>query len=127
MSDKPVSVIPLLSRALHRIRSTPPRIISSPPTQQRRAAVAIIIRVVPSPTASLPSTSTAPPDLSEFFQLDWVTDPNARAEILFLQRDNPVAEDGSVAKGNPRAKEAHVAFPGGRTDPEDEGGSYTGE
>ncbi len=31
--DKPVSVVPLLSRALHRIRSTPPRIIASPPTR----------------------------------------------------------------------------------------------
>ncbi len=126
MSDKPVSVVPLLARALHRIRSTPPRIIASPPTQPRRAAVAIVIRVVPPPDANLPSTSTAPPALSEFFQLDWVNNPNARAEVLFLQRDNPISDDGSVAKANPRAKEAHVAFPGGRTDPDDEGGAYTG-
>jgi hypothetical protein len=30
-TDPPV--VPLLSRALHRIRSTPPRIITSPPTR----------------------------------------------------------------------------------------------
>jgi hypothetical protein len=31
--EKPISVVPLLSRALHRIRTTPPRIIASPPTR----------------------------------------------------------------------------------------------
>lgn len=120
MSDKPVSVVPLLSRALHRIRSTPPRIIASPPTQPRRAAVAIVIRVVPAPSYSASTTSTAPPQLSEFFQLDWVNDPNAQPEILFLRRDHPVNDDGTVPP-----KEAHVAFPGGRTEPDDEGGAYT--
>ncbi|SJL05852.1 uncharacterized protein ARMOST_09188 [Armillaria ostoyae] len=120
MSDKPVSVVPLLSRALHRIRSTPPRIIASPPTQPRRAAVAIVIRIVPAPSYSAPTTSTAPPQLSEFFQLDWVNDPNAQPEILFLRRDHPVNDDGTVPP-----KEAHVAFPGGRTEPDDEGGAYT--
>lgn len=127
MSDKPVSVIPLLSRALHRIRSTQPRIIASPPTQPRRAAVAIIIRVVPPPGANIPSTSTAPPSLSDFFRLDWVDDPHARAEVLFLERENSLLEDGTVPKPfNSRRKEVHVAFPGGRKEAEDEGGAYTG-
>ncbi|KAF9458352.1 hypothetical protein BDZ94DRAFT_111272 [Collybia nuda] len=124
--DSPVSITPLVSRALHRIRSTPPRIIASPPTQPRRAAVALIIRVVPSPTASLPPSSTNPPTLSEFFDLDWVNDPNARPEILFLRRDNPTADEVSLAQSRLRnTQEAHVAFPGGRMEPEDEGGLYT--
>jgi len=31
--DKPTSATPLLARALQRIRSTPPRMITSPPTR----------------------------------------------------------------------------------------------
>ncbi|KAG2351221.1 hypothetical protein BDR07DRAFT_1502210 [Suillus spraguei] len=50
--EKPDSMVRLLSCALHRIRTTPPRIIASPATQPRRAAVAIIIRVVPPPIPS---------------------------------------------------------------------------
>ncbi|KAF8225823.1 hypothetical protein L208DRAFT_1425357 [Tricholoma matsutake] len=112
----------LLSRALQRIRTTPPRVIASPPTQPRRAAVALIIRVVPSPNAPVPSSPTTPPSLVEFFELDWVNDPNARPEILFLRRENPTADDVSLPRNT---QEAHVAFPGGRMEPEDEGGLYT--
>ncbi|KAI9462341.1 hypothetical protein BJY52DRAFT_1203172 [Lactarius psammicola] len=63
----------LLSRALHRIRSTPPRVITSPPTQ-----------------------------------------------ILFVRRQKP---DNSETNENTR--DAHVAFPGGRTEEGDEGSLYT--
>ncbi|KAJ3782335.1 hypothetical protein GGU10DRAFT_396905 [Lentinula aff. detonsa] len=114
-----------LGKALHRIRITPPRIIASPPTQPKRAAVAILIRIVPSPHAQ-PDTLVAQPTLSEFFQLDWVKDSNARAEILFLKRDTPLPEE--AAHSQPRMhnrNEVHVAFPGGRTEPDDEGGMYT--
>lgn len=96
------------------------------PVEPRRAAVSILIRVVPSPHAQ-PATLSAQPTLSEFFELDWVKDPNARAEILFLKRDTPLPEE--TAHSQPQAhnhNEAHVAFPGGRTEPDDEGGMYTG-
>ncbi|KAF5374903.1 hypothetical protein D9758_000480 [Tetrapyrgos nigripes] len=122
--EKPFSVIPLLSRSLHRIRATPPRIIASPPTQPRRAAVAILIRVVPSPYAQL-SNSPPPSTLTEFFDLDWVKDPNASPEILFLRREAPLSEEKSITQATTRRDEAHVAFPGGRTEPDDEGGMYT--
>ncbi|CCM00341.1 uncharacterized protein FIBRA_02371 [Fibroporia radiculosa] len=130
------SIIPLLSRALHHIRSTPPRIIASPATQPRRAAVALIIRVSP-PASYTPASPTLPPQLqtssasspsslTDFFQLDWVNAPGARPEILFLRRDKPDVGDASHMSGSsPRAKEAHVAFPGGKTDQGDEGGMYT--
>ncbi|KAG5648233.1 hypothetical protein DXG03_006190 [Asterophora parasitica] len=124
--EKTHSIVPLLSRALHRIRSTPPRIIASPPTQPRRAAVALVIRVVPSPLAPLPPTPPTPPTLSEFFELDWVNDPNARPEILFLHRKNASDDEVSLAQSRLRnTTESHVAFPGGRMEPEDEGGLYT--
>ncbi|KAJ6574721.1 hypothetical protein B0H19DRAFT_609729 [Mycena capillaripes] len=123
MAEKPISVVPLLSKALHRIRTTPPRIIASPPTQPRRAAVSLIIRVVPAPNAVLPE-ETSNPTLSDFFELDWVNDPAARPEILFLQRENPAPEDSGMSRMR-NTHEAHVAFPGGRTEADDEGGLYT--
>ncbi|KAH9836508.1 uncharacterized protein C8Q71DRAFT_857742 [Rhodofomes roseus] len=126
MADTPeISIIPLLSRALHHIRSTPPRVISSPATQPRRAAVALIIRVVPPPSYNLPPEPT--PGLTEFFQLDWVNAPGARPEILFLRRDKPdvTADAGRMSGSGPRTREAHVAFPGGKAEEADEGGMYT--
>ncbi|KAG6866870.1 hypothetical protein C0991_008806 [Blastosporella zonata] len=125
--EKLASITPLLSRALHRIRSTPPRIIASPPTQPRRAAVALIIRVVPSPSAPAPATPTTPPTLTEFFEQEWVNDPNAKPEILFLHRHNASADEISLAQQSRlrSTQESHVAFPGGRMEPEDEGGLYT--
>ncbi|KAG5728574.1 hypothetical protein E4T56_gene19638 [Termitomyces sp. T112] len=124
--EKPASIVPLLSRALHRIRSTPPRIIASPPTQPRRAAVALIIRVVPSHSAPAPSSPSTPLSLSEFFEQEWVNDPDARPEILFLHRHNASADEVSLAQPRSRStQDSHVAFPGGRTEPDDEGGLYT--
>ena len=134
--------MPLLSlyHALHRIRSTPPRVIASPPTRNlplsfflsysrlthfllepRRAAVALIIRVVPPPNFPLPPKSTPPPSLSDFFELDWVKHPSARPEILFVRRQKPERADI-----NENIRDAHVAFPGGRSEPGDEGSLYTG-
>jgi 8-oxo-dGTP pyrophosphatase MutT (NUDIX family) len=102
-----MAVMELLSKSLEKIRSTPPRMIASPPTQPRRAAVAIIIRVV----SSHPKPSILPSTLSDFFEQDWVKDPTARPEILFLKRDN--TQDG------------HLAFPGGRMEDGDEGSLFT--
>jgi len=134
-SEKPIHVVRLLSRALHRIRTTSPRLISSPATQPRRAAVALVIRVLPSPH-SPPIPSDAPiPTLSQFFELDWVNDPNASVEILYLHRDGAAPSDGvpgsyasasSTSSTSSGAKaEAHIAFPGGRMEEGDEGGLYT--
>ena len=144
-SEKSVSVAHLLSRALHRIRSTPPRIITSPKTRRcfhfsntaiclfffciepRRAAVAVIIRVVPSADSPAPSQAASQPTLTEFFNLDWVNDPGARPEILFLHRENISADDtATMVNKVQNTKEAHVTFPGGRTEEGDEGGLYTG-
>lgn len=124
---EPVSVIPLLAHALTKIRSTPPRIITSPPTQPRRAAVALVIRVTPPRSfPQIPPPQTQP-SLQEFFQLDWVNAPGAVAEILFLKRENPGEDITAIANNRVnQSLEAHVAFPGGRTEEGDEGGCYTG-
>ncbi|KAG5654029.1 hypothetical protein H0H81_008045 [Sphagnurus paluster] len=103
---------PLHAPAHHRIPAHP-------------AAVALVIRVVPSPSGPLPTAQPTPPTLTEFFELDWVNDPNARPEILFLHRQN-ASDEVTLANSHVRnGNEAHVAFPGGRMEPEDEGGLYT--
>ena len=64
--------------------------------------------------------------LTQFFESEWVNHPNSRPEILYLHRDNSTLND--VSLWQPKAtntKEAHVAFPGGRMEPDDEGGLYT--
>jgi hypothetical protein len=99
--------------------------IYHPFSEPRRAAVSLIIRVVPSPNAVLPPASSNPVTLSDFFELDWVNDPAARPEILFLQRENPAPEDSAMSRMR-NTQEAHVAFPGGRMEADDEGGLYTG-
>lgn len=79
-----------------------------------------------SPTSQASPTNPPPPTLTEFFELDWVKTPGASAEILFLRRDKPndAADEGHTSA--PRTKEAHVAFPGGKSEEGDEGGLYTG-
>ncbi|KAH9949429.1 hypothetical protein B0H21DRAFT_786614 [Amylocystis lapponica] len=126
------TLIPLLSRALNHIRSTPPRVIASPATQPRRAAVALIIRVSPPPSYVFPQSDAASPanasapSLSDFFQLDWVNAPGARPELLFIRRDSPDPNDaGHLSGSGPRTHDPHVAFPGGKTEEGDEGGLYT--
>lgn len=88
--------------------------------------MAILIRIVPSPHCPPPPyPSSQPPTLQEFFSQDWVNDAGARPEILFLRRDQP-HPDVSLGHARPRnTKEAHVAFPGGRSEEGDEGGLYT--
>jgi len=127
ITTEPVSVIPLLAHALMKIRSTPPRTVTSPPTQPRRAAVALVIRVTPPRSFSQIPPYQTQPSLQEFFQLDWVNAPGAIAEILFLKRENP-GEDTTAIANNMVNKlpEDHVTFPGGRTEEGDESGCYTG-
>lgn len=102
--------------------------------EPRRAAVALILRVTPPPSYLSPSPNGRQPvlasasSLSEFFQLDWVNAPGARPEILFLRRDKPdaSADSGRMSGGGSHTTDAHVAFPGGKTEEGDEGGLYTG-
>ena len=64
--------------------------------------------------------------LADFFALDWVNESGAQPEILFIRREQPQSEN-TVVQNKPRnSADAHVAFPGGRTEEGDEGGLYTG-
>ena len=89
--------------------------------EPRRAAVALILRIVPPHNFHLPQKPLTPPSLTQFFDLDWVKHPAARPEILFVRRQKP-----DNAEINENTRDAHVAFPGGRTEEGDEGSLYTG-
>lgn len=107
----------------------------------------MVLRVIPPSTYPLPPAGEAPLEtisLQDFFELDWVNAPGARAEILFLRRrkadPHAHANGNGAAKGGPKgvgngntlqtkkkSVEDHVAFPGGRMEAEDEDSVYTGE
>ncbi|KAL8712873.1 MAG: hypothetical protein Q9220_003081 [cf. Caloplaca sp. 1 TL-2023] len=90
--------------------------VPNPPGCEKRAAVALIIRVRP----TFPDQAVFPSDkcgleagpeqkrLSAFFEQEWVQrgDP----EVLFIKR---------AARAGDRWT-SHIAFPGGRRDPEDD-------
>ena len=55
-----------------------------------------------------------------------MNDPEARPEILFLQRESHQPEEIRAFRLENKYRDVHVAFPGGRADDGDEGGQYTG-
>ena len=136
------SHIQLLENALKRIRHTPPRLIASPPTQPRRAAVAIIIHVVPAANSKARSASNEesaqPQSIEEFFAQDWVKEEGCVAELLFIRRKAQNGTGSSADARHPSSRMAsqssfkspppqqHVAFPGGKMEAGDEGSLYTG-
>ncbi|GJN90242.1 hypothetical protein Rhopal_003241-T1 [Rhodotorula paludigena] len=166
-----------LFAALRSIHLTPARRIASPPAtgpgaaagSQKRASVAIIIRLRPEhppPASTAPSTSTSPgaspftstvplqpsppispgsvdsPQASSFAQAEevgssaassisakesvlaqldgffaqpWVQNPTTSIEILYIKRTTRTSDKWS----------GHVAFPGGRSEPDDESAEFT--
>ncbi|WFD00392.1 hypothetical protein MYAM1_003141 [Malassezia yamatoensis] len=134
------NLLAYLQYGLIRIATIPPRVLASPPSQPRRASVALILRVRPSAEDEpwlkakwqqgevkeedahyFPSmtqqdangTLSIEARLRHFFSLPWVQ--RGTAELLFIKR--AVRENDQWS--------SHVAFPGGRRDEEDESGLYT--
>ena len=129
-----------LQHGLVRISRVSPRVLESPPTQPRRASVALIFHVRPTAEDEawlrakwrhgqvmeedshlFPSTMQQDANgkmgvdarLRQFFALPWVQ--RGTPELLFIQRAVRPNDNWS----------SHVAFPGGRRDEEDENGLYT--
>ncbi|GAA5913973.1 hypothetical protein JCM5296_006716 [Sporobolomyces johnsonii] len=100
-----------------------PPLHSSPPQSPEPSPSPPPLPYVPSPSglAESPSTSSlsAPPpvlsQLEEFFALPWVNDPRTTVEILYIKRATRTSDKWS----------GHVAFPGGRQEPEDESAEFT--
>ncbi|KAG9009518.1 hypothetical protein FRB94_014197 [Tulasnella sp. JGI-2019a] len=118
--------IKYLHLALSRLSLTPPRLIVSPATQPRRAAVAIIIHITPPEGYSLPPPEEyeVPQTLEQLFAMDWVKQPGCVAELIYIRRRAPVGSSSGTSGSAPQQKQ-HVAFPGGRMEPGDEGEMYT--
>lgn len=134
------SLLAHLQHGLVRIATISPRVLASPPTQQRRASVALILRIRPAAEDEawlrtkwrdgevleedahlFPSmmqqdangTMSTEARLRHFFTLPWVQ--SGTPELLFIKRAVRVNDNWS----------SHVAFPGGRRDEEDENGLFT--
>ena len=101
----------MLGDTLRLLKKEPSPEVPNPPSCKKRASVALIIRIRPSTTIISPQAPLAVENgdtLAHFFSQDWVRrgDP----EILFIRR---ASRRGDRWTG-------HVAFPGGKRDPEDE-------
>ncbi|KAK1926197.1 hypothetical protein DB88DRAFT_481029 [Papiliotrema laurentii] len=135
-----MSDIPTPAESIHALltslRLTPPRLIQSPPTQPRRASVALIIRMKPSPELAFQGrvpegwTGEVIPEedfgigytIEDFFALPWVNHPGTVPELLFIRRSpshSPNSNSGA------HRWSSHIAFPGGRHEATDESALYT--
>lgn len=90
--------------------------------------MSLVLRIRPPENYPLPPPSSSVVPLENFFEQEWVCHPDSRAELLFIRRENGDKErKESVGGNNGNGPPAHVAFPGGRTEENDEGALYTGE
>ncbi|WWC66899.1 uncharacterized protein I206_100806 [Kwoniella pini CBS 10737] len=135
---------------LQDMRLSVPRVIQSPPTQPRRASVALIIRLKPAPelvfegheqegyTGEVIKQSDfgLGYTLDDFFRLPWVNHPNTTPEILFIRRAPhqssssapSSSSSGSSSSANTSSQgrwSSHIAFPGGRHEPDDQSAYFT--
>ncbi|KAG8861714.1 hypothetical protein FRB96_002672 [Tulasnella sp. 330] len=115
-----------LHLALSRLSLTPPRLIVSPATQPRRAAVALIVHITPPDGYNLPTPEEyeMPRTLEQLFAMDWVKQQGCVAELLYIRRKAPASGEAELSESGTHQKQ-HVAFPGGRMEPGDEGEMYT--
>ncbi|QDS76667.1 hypothetical protein FKW77_000150 [Venturia effusa] len=112
-------LIPNLNKILLDLYQHPYPEVPSPPRVPKRASVAVIIRIQPNYThwppsrrdeAALHEQSQAisvEDRINAFFKQDWVQ--HGDPEVLFIKRAARVGDKWT----------SHVAFPGGRRDPED--------
>lgn len=96
-------------RLLQDLAHSPYPDLKSPQNMQKRASVALVIRIKPSYSCWPPSTISTPKttSLDEFFAQEWVQHGNA--EVLFIKR--------ASRKGDRWT--SHIALPGGKRDPMD--------
>ena len=102
-----------LEHALRLLQFSPCPDVPNPPSCRKRASIALILRVrpfAPPHLSTVTTTSDAENDeqsLENFFAQEWVQDGDP--EILFIRR---AARQGDRWTG-------HIAFPGGKRDPND--------
>jgi NUDIX domain len=107
-----------LSDVIQSLQQNPYPHVPNPPDCNKRASVALVVKIRPSyadglSTSSSPNGMTTksearPESLKEFFTQSWVQ--NGDPEVLFIKRAGRVGDRWS----------GHTALPGGRRDPGDE-------
>ncbi|SCZ93079.1 BZ3500_MvSof-1268-A1-R1_Chr6-2g08448 [Microbotryum saponariae] len=103
-APSPAPASPFASAGLP-LHASPP---GSPPTGAHSASI-------PLPTSGSLAPKSIADQLDDFFSQKWVHAPGTTAEILYIKRATRSTDKWS----------GHVAFPGGRQEPEDEDGRYT--
>ena len=96
-----------LHSALRDLSAHPYPFVAGPETLKKRASVALIIRVQPDYTHWPSGDESSVRDINSFFEQVWVR--HGEPEALFIKR--------AARKGDRWT--SHIAFPGGRRDPED--------
>jgi 8-oxo-dGTP pyrophosphatase MutT (NUDIX family) len=112
-----IRLVNCLSAVIESIQQNPYPHVPNPPDCQKRASVALILRIRPSYAdgsalaARQPGTEAdvdfLPENLAQFFSQDWVQ--NGDPEILFIKRAGRAGDRWS----------GHTALPGGRRDSDD--------
>ena len=112
----PFGLVKSLSDAIELIQQNPCPHVPNPPDFQKRASVALVLRIRPNyadGTALLSYQSDSnlnaepPKSLPDFFAQSWVQ--NGDPEVLFIKRAGRKGDRWS----------GHIAFPGGSRDPSD--------
>lgn len=115
-NQEPPSLPKSLHTALSDLHRRPYPHVSNPPSCKKRASVALVLRVRPSyhhwpDSPSLPAEQdqavSTEQRLETFFSQSWVQ--HGSPEVLFIKRASRVGDRWT----------GHVAFPGGKRDPED--------
>ncbi|KAI8343115.1 NUDIX hydrolase domain-like protein [Chlamydoabsidia padenii] len=99
-----MSTVDALKKIGERLQCETPHHIPSPPTQPRRACVALILRW--HTKAIHHAVIERPKTIQEFFRLPWVKD-DGQPELLFMQRATRTGDRWS----------GHVAYIGGKNEP----------
>ena len=112
-----VGLVKKLAEILESIQHNPYPHVPNPSDCQKRASVALILRIRPNYADSIAvsdrksessnDAENSPKTLADFFTAGWVK--NGDPEILFIKRAGRVGDRWS----------GHVALPGGRRDPPD--------
>ncbi len=113
----PIGLVTSLSECLESFRQHPYPHVPNPPGCQKRASVALVIRIRPGHAGGIAITSRRtdaeanaemPPNtVADFFAQNWVQ--NGDPEILFIKRAGRAGDRWS----------GHTALPGGRRDAPD--------
>ncbi|GAA5855003.1 hypothetical protein JCM3766R1_006040 [Sporobolomyces carnicolor] len=112
----PSSALPLDSPpAAGPLPSPPVTSVDDPSANQARSAARHSTAATAAAAGGSGQAETVLDQLDEFFARDWVNHPGTTIEVLYIKRASRASDKWS----------GHVAFPGGRSEPDDESAEFT--